>query len=227
MLTSPHNLLFSVLGEGIQNKLFYHLSGNGGETDWPVVFRILHLAPYEDWNDNVYSSVYRHISHSPRPFKNSREQFSSHPCQFIQHMWVYPIGAHRFVCIDFGWTFSDQILLDQQEALLSLLFLTSRVCGSWGPVLALRMQQRKQSESPPSQHSLLPKHPLHLIADPYFPYSVSLLGFCSWRDLFGIVSCNCFRDRSHISFYVTQIDSVLHQEFLVPWDSSKKGIEML
>jgi len=38
LLSTPDNLLhFQLLGEGIQNKLFYHLSRDGGEADWPVV----------------------------------------------------------------------------------------------------------------------------------------------------------------------------------------------
>ena len=45
MLTTPHNLLvFRLLGDGIQNKLSQHLSRDRGETDWPVVSRILLLA---------------------------------------------------------------------------------------------------------------------------------------------------------------------------------------
>lgn len=45
MLTTPYNvLLFPLLGDGMQNKLFQHLSRDRGETDWPVVSRILLLA---------------------------------------------------------------------------------------------------------------------------------------------------------------------------------------
>ena len=47
LLTTPHNLLlFQLLGDGIQNKLFQHLSRDRGETDWPVVSQILPFLPF-------------------------------------------------------------------------------------------------------------------------------------------------------------------------------------
>ena len=49
MLTTPDDLLlFQLLGEGIQNKLFHNLSRDRGEADQPVVSQILLLAIFED-----------------------------------------------------------------------------------------------------------------------------------------------------------------------------------
>lgn len=53
LLTTPDNLLFQLLGDGIQNKLLHHLSSNRDEVDWPVVAQILLLALFEDWCDIV------------------------------------------------------------------------------------------------------------------------------------------------------------------------------
>ena len=81
-LTTPDNLLFfHFLGDDIQNKLFRHFSRDG---DWPVVSQILLLALLEDWSDTGYPAASRHLSHSPRPFKDDREWFSSHFCQLSQ-----------------------------------------------------------------------------------------------------------------------------------------------
>ena len=45
MLTTPDNLLlFQLPGDGIQNKLFHHLSRDRGEADWSVPSQILLLA---------------------------------------------------------------------------------------------------------------------------------------------------------------------------------------
>jgi len=47
-LTTPDNLLlFQLLGDGIQNKLFHHLSKDGDEADWPAVAQILCLALFD------------------------------------------------------------------------------------------------------------------------------------------------------------------------------------
>jgi len=51
MLITPDNLLlFQFLGEGIQNKLFHHLS-RGDEAGWLVVSRIVLLPLFEDCGD--------------------------------------------------------------------------------------------------------------------------------------------------------------------------------
>ena len=98
MSTTPDNLLFQLLGEGIQNKLFHHLSS---EANWLVGSWILLLALFEDWSDTGYPPVFRYLSHLPGCFKDDKEWFSSHLCQFSQHMLVDPIKAHGFVCVDF------------------------------------------------------------------------------------------------------------------------------
>jgi len=61
--------LFQLLGDGIQNKLFHHLSRDGSEADWLVVSWIVLLALLEDWRDLGYPSVFRHLYCSPRPAK--------------------------------------------------------------------------------------------------------------------------------------------------------------
>ncbi|XP_035424748.2 tubulin polymerization-promoting protein isoform X5 [Cygnus atratus] len=49
-----------------------------GETEWPVVSRILLLALLEDWSDIGYPRAFKNLSCSPRPFKDDREQFGNH-----------------------------------------------------------------------------------------------------------------------------------------------------
>ena len=59
MLTTPDNLLlFQLLVEGIQDKLFHYLSRDGGESDWPVVSQILLLTLFEDLSDTGYQQRY-------------------------------------------------------------------------------------------------------------------------------------------------------------------------
>jgi len=49
--THDNHLLFQLLGDGIQNRLFCHLSRGRGEADWPIVAQIIFLALSEDWSD--------------------------------------------------------------------------------------------------------------------------------------------------------------------------------
>jgi len=94
MLITPDNLLlFHLLGDGTQDKLFQHLSRDEGDADWPVVSQILLLG---------YPLVFRHLSYSPRPFKDDREWFNNLLCQFSQQTWVHPIGSYGFLCTDIG-----------------------------------------------------------------------------------------------------------------------------
>ena len=60
MLTTPDDpLLFQLLEDGFQNKLFHHLSRNRFEANWPVVSWIL-LTLFEDQSDISYPPVFRH-----------------------------------------------------------------------------------------------------------------------------------------------------------------------
>lgn len=60
MLTNPDNfLVFQLLGEGIQDKLFHSLSRDGGEAEWIVVSQIL-LALFEHTG---YPPVFWHLFH--------------------------------------------------------------------------------------------------------------------------------------------------------------------
>jgi len=69
LITPPDNLLhFPLLGNGIQNKMFYHLSRNGAEADWPVVSWILILKTRVDIG---CPPVFRYLSYSPRLFKDN------------------------------------------------------------------------------------------------------------------------------------------------------------
>ena len=46
MLTAPEKFLFfHLLGDDIQNMLFYHLPRDGDEADWPIVAWIILLLP--------------------------------------------------------------------------------------------------------------------------------------------------------------------------------------
>ena len=54
MLTTPDNLLFSQLsGDGIQHKLFHHLSRDRGEADSPVAETIEMPALQEELNPEL------------------------------------------------------------------------------------------------------------------------------------------------------------------------------
>jgi len=78
MLTTANNLLlFHLLGNDIQNKLFHHLPRDGGEADWPVVSRVL-LALSEDWSDT------RHLPGSVW----HREWVGIRFSQLPQHSWI-------------------------------------------------------------------------------------------------------------------------------------------
>jgi len=91
MLTTPdHLLLLQLPVHGIQNKVFHHLSRDGGEADWSVVSQILLLAFFEDWSDIGYPSVFRYLSHSSRPLKDVREWFSNHLCQLVLAVGMFP-----------------------------------------------------------------------------------------------------------------------------------------
>jgi len=57
LATSVNLLLFQLLGEGIQNKLFHHLSRNRGEADWPVVSQTVLFTLSEDWSGIGYLSL--------------------------------------------------------------------------------------------------------------------------------------------------------------------------
>lgn len=105
LLTTPYNILFFHLhGDDIQNKLFHHLPRTGSEADWTW---LLLIALFEDESDTGYPSVFRHISCQLRPSKGDREWFSDHLSQPLQHTWVYLLGAHGFVYINFSCTGSD------------------------------------------------------------------------------------------------------------------------
>jgi len=110
MLTTSDNLLLSqLLGEGIQYKLFHHLSRDGGKADWPVLSQIILLALFEDWSDIGYHPVFRHLSHSPRPPKDDREQFSNRLFQLPQHMWTpsRPMDLCTLMLPRCSWTISS------------------------------------------------------------------------------------------------------------------------
>jgi len=60
-LTTPDNLLlFQLLGDSIQNKLFHHFSRDKNGADWPVVSQVLLLALFED-TDTGYPPVFRQL----------------------------------------------------------------------------------------------------------------------------------------------------------------------
>ena len=62
-------LLFQLLGDGTQNKLFHHIFRVGGKADWAVVSWILLLALSEDWSDIGYPPAFRPLPAS-HPFFN-------------------------------------------------------------------------------------------------------------------------------------------------------------
>ena len=116
MLTTSDNLSIQLHGEGIQNKLFHHLSRDGGEADWPAVSWILFLALFEDTG---YPPVLWHLSHrqdlsemieSGSPV-TSASSLSAHACiplgamdlcgiDFVDFgLTVRPIEVHLFLCI--------------------------------------------------------------------------------------------------------------------------------
>ena len=65
MLTTPDKLLFQLLGDGIQNRLFHHLSRDRGEADWPVVSWILLLALFEGMMSGVMLAILQSSGTSP------------------------------------------------------------------------------------------------------------------------------------------------------------------
>jgi len=106
-LENPHCLLliklflFHLLRDDIHNKLFPHLPRDRGEPVWPVVSQLLLLALFEDWSDDGFSPVLRHLMCSPCPFKDDWEWLGNYFYQLLQHSWLYPMGTHGFVCIKF------------------------------------------------------------------------------------------------------------------------------
>ena len=69
MLTAPGKLIFfHLLGDDIQNKLFYHLPGDNVEVNWPVDSSFL-LHFFEDWSDIGFPPVFSHPSNSPWSLK--------------------------------------------------------------------------------------------------------------------------------------------------------------
>ena len=95
-------LLFHLLGDDIQNKLFHHLPRDEGEADGLVVSQLFLPLLLEDWRDNGFPLAFIHLSLSPRPFKDDREEFDSHSCQLPQHSWVHPMKAHGLLCVKFA-----------------------------------------------------------------------------------------------------------------------------
>ena len=88
MLTTLDNLLFSQLsGDGIQDKLFHHLSRDRGEADWPVITWIFLFALFEDWSDIGYPPVFRDLPCCPRPLKNDGERFGNDLCQSLNLLY--------------------------------------------------------------------------------------------------------------------------------------------
>jgi len=73
-----------LLGDDIQNELFYHLSRDGGEADQPVVPWVLLLVVFEDWSVIGFPAVLRHLFCPPGPFKDDREWLSKDFCQLPQ-----------------------------------------------------------------------------------------------------------------------------------------------
>jgi len=60
--TSDNLLLFHLLGDVIQNKLFHSFSEKEGETDWPVVSWFHLLGLLKNRSDLGFPPVFRHIS---------------------------------------------------------------------------------------------------------------------------------------------------------------------
>jgi len=122
MLTTSDNLLvFHLLGDDIQNKLFHHLPRDRGEADWPVW--ILSPVLFEDWSDIGYPPALKHRFHSQWPFKDDRVGLGNHLCQLPQQLWMHPVRAYVFVCIDFAQMMCEQIFLKCRSLPFSRLSL--------------------------------------------------------------------------------------------------------
>ena len=66
MLTAPSDpLVLDRTRDNAKDKLFHHLTRDGGGADRPIVNRVLLLALFEDRSDTCFPPVFRHLSQCP------------------------------------------------------------------------------------------------------------------------------------------------------------------
>lgn len=95
LMTPNHLLVLNIFENGFQNYLLHHLSGYCGEAHRPVVPHILPPFLLEASHDTGTEILV--LLWSLWPFKDTWDWPCNDICQLPQHLWMQPIGSHRFI----------------------------------------------------------------------------------------------------------------------------------
>lgn len=120
ILTFPDRLLVLRLFEnGLQDYLLHHLLRDWVQAYQAVVPLISSLALLEDRDDIYFLPVFRNISWSLQPFKDSWVWRPSDISQLPQHLCVQLVRLHGLIYVHIVWVFPDIILFHQGQVFLA------------------------------------------------------------------------------------------------------------